>query len=96
MKIIATVSDGFHKTFLAEVSLDELATIKNGSTTATGSDFRIEVGSVIHVGNHWRRVLAINGAQDRLNSQASALRAVADLIGTIDVVVPPNPEPPKD
>ena len=90
MKIIATVSDGHNKTYLAQVTLDEIATITRGVPYAESQD-RVEVGTVVRLGDHWRRVRAIDDAQARLDQQAQSLRAVADLLGTINVVVPPQP-----
>lgn len=90
MKIIATVSDGHNKTYLAQVTLDEIATITRGAVYSNGQD-RVEVGSEVKVGDHWQRVQAIDAAQKRLDQQAQSLRAVADLLGTINVVVSPQP-----
>ena len=89
MKIIATVKDSYTKVYLAEVTDDEISTIQRGDRTASASDSRLGVGSIIRVGDHWRRVAEINDAQKRLDNAAQSLRAVADLMATIDVVVPP-------
>jgi hypothetical protein len=96
MKIIAVVSEGncggIH-TYLAEVTSAELGLITAGDRTYRHSYC---VGSTVTVDKHWRRVLEINAAQKNLNTSASSLRAMADLLGTIDVVVPPVPEQPKE
>ncbi len=91
MKIIAIARDDWSKVYLAEVTSDEIATIERGDRAASASDSRLGVGSIIRVGDHWRRVTQINDAQKRLDNAAQSLRAVADLMTTIDVVVPPAP-----
>jgi len=90
MKIIAIVKDEYTKTYIAEVTDDELATIAVGELRC-GGNYRFGVGTEVKVGDHWTRVKNIESAQDRLNSLAQSIRAVADLLGTINVVVPPQP-----
>jgi hypothetical protein len=89
VKIIAFVRERGTKTWLAEITEHEIATITRGSTYAEGPEHRLEVGTVIRVGDHWRRVQQISEAQERLNSAAKSIRAVADLMETIDIVVAP-------
>lgn len=88
MTIIGVSNPGsFNPNFIVTVTQDELAIIR--SETANCRDFM--VGEEIKVGAHWQRVTLIEAAQDRLDSAAKSIRAIADLMGTIDVVVSPQP-----
>lgn len=87
MKIIATVNESnYGSTFLVEATSEELCLVIRGANDPKPREFG--VGYNLRVGEHWRRVREINDAQERLESAASSLRAVAELLGTIDVVVP--------
>ncbi len=92
MKIVALVNQGYKKTYLAEVSQDEIATIKRGAIYAESQENGIEVGTQILVGDHWKRVRNIDEMQGRIESAAKSLHAMADLLATIDVVVKPAQE----
>jgi len=91
VKIIAKVRDGWSPVLLVEATKEELSLISKGHLNDVPRG-GYEVGAEIHVGKHWQRVRDIDDAQRRLDNAAQSIRAVADLLGTIDVVVPPTPE----
>lgn len=90
MKIIAIVNERYpNGTYLVEATGDELNTISSG---VKQYEWRFEVGTWIKVADRIHRLNRIDEAQKQLDSAAQSLRAVADLLGTIDVVIPPKVE----
>ena len=94
MKIIATITE-CPRRYIAEVSADEIATIARGDPYAKIADENLRVGTRIEVRQQWSRVAEIAAAQGQLDAAQKQLRAVADLIGAIDVVVTPPIEEVK-
>lgn len=94
MKVVALIPRQYGSDkMLVEIDADELGIIYRGEPW----HHSVVVGTVVHVGNHWRRVSGINNAQSDLDRAAGSLRALADLLETIPVVVPPpEPEPAKE
>lgn len=92
MKILGHIPIYGGCNYIVEMSSEELGAIVKG-TGDMGSE---RVGSMVHVGRHWQRVRQIDQAQRRLDDCASSIRAIAELLGTIKVVVPPADEPPKE
>ena len=90
MKIVALVRTGYSKTYLAEVSDDEIATITRGAITSTSEENSLKVGSEIKLGDHWARVKYVESMQGRIESAAKSLHAVADLLATVEVIVQPK------
>ena len=91
MKIVAIISESqYGREFMLSATEEELSIIASGIRQRMRNT---QVGTDIRVGEHWRRVLEINGAQGQLDSAASGLRAVAELLGTISVTVPPRLQP---
>lgn len=87
MKIIAVVSDSIYGgRYIAEVSQAEIDAI-------SGNEVRcIRVDTQIQVCESWNRTRRIFEAQSNLDHYATGLRAIADLLGTIQVVIPPAEE----
>jgi hypothetical protein len=87
MKIIGIISDSrYVGAYIAEVSSNELNAI-------TGQEFRsVQVGTEVRVCETVQRTKDILRVQERIDANASSLRAVADLLGTIQVVIPPVEE----
>lgn len=95
MKVVAIVPQAYGPDkMLVEITQDEIGLIYRGERNYP---YSIKVGTEIEVGKHWSRIYGINKAQDVLNRSAGSLRALADLLETIPVVVPPSePEPVKE
>lgn len=94
MKVVAIIPEscGSDK-MLVEMTCEELGLIESGMTRS----HTLRIGSLVRVGKHWERIKDINKAQAKLNASANSLRALADLLETIPVVVPPSePEPAKE
>jgi len=90
VKIIAIVNERYaNGTYLVEATGDELKTISLGVKQYDG---QFRVGTEILVSERIHQLNQIDEAQKRLDSAAQSLRAVADLLGTIDVVIPPKVE----
>lgn len=87
MKIIGIISDScYGGTYIAEVSSNELNAI-------AGQEVRsVQVGTAVRVCETVQRTKRIVEAQIQLDRHAASLRAVADLLGTIQVVIPPVEE----
>lgn len=96
MKIIAIVRDMSPRKFLVEVTSGEIAAISRGVFCEESPERSLEVGDKVMVLDVWKRIHEINNAQDRLDYAAASIRAVADLLGTINVVVPADPEKPAN
>ena len=94
MKVIALIPQRYASdTMLVEMTAMELGIIVYGIPNNDPA----KVGTEVNVGNHWQRVREINDAQIDLNRAAGSLRALADLLETIPVVVPPSdPQPAKE
>jgi hypothetical protein len=92
MKILGVVPAYYGCSYIVEMSSEELGTIVKGNGNLNNE----RVGSVVKVGGHWKRVSDIDQAQRRLDDCASSIRAIAELLGTIKVVVPPETEPAKE
>ena len=89
MKIAAVISDcHYSKRFLVDVTDDELDQICFGKSNK--SDWR--VGCEIKVAEQWKRIRDINDAQENLSRCGSNIRAIAALLDTINVIVPPTEE----
>ena len=81
MKIIATVSDGYNKTYLAEVTLDEIATITRGVQYSEARD-RVDVGTVVNVGDHWAELeKSQQDLHDTVQSAVKVIALVAEVLG---------------
>ncbi len=87
MKIIARVSSGYNSKFLVEIDSEEISMMTYGDRHKEPRN-GFDIGHHFSVGDHWSRVNEINDAQDRLKRAAASIRAVAELIETIDVNVP--------
>ena len=94
MKVVAIIPQQYGSDkMLVEMTAEEIGIIYRGEPYANSTT----VGTVIKVGDHWRRIYGINKAQGDLDRAAGSLRALADLLETIPVVVPPpEPEPAKE
>ena len=92
MKILGHIPSYYGCSYIVEMTSEELGTIVQGK----GNLDNERVGSVVNVGRHWQRVSDIDKAQRRLDDCASSIRAIAELLGTIKIVVPPETEPGKE
>lgn len=95
MKVVAIVPQTYGADkMLVEITQEEIGIIHRGESNYP---YLIKVGTEIKVGKHWSRIYGINKAQDDLNRSAGSLRALADLLETIPVLVPPvEPEQSKE
>lgn len=90
MKIIAVVDPSYGaSSYIVQASSQELAEILYGQGYRSGQIFSFHVGAEIRIHEHWTRVRDIESAQARLDSAAQNLRAIAGVLDTISVVVPP-------
>lgn len=94
MKIIAIIRENYGRKYMMEVDAEEVNAIAGQDTG------RLAVGSEIHVCQVVRRTKDILEVQRTLDAHANGLRAVASLLDTIQVVIPPvvqlQPEEPSE
>jgi len=87
MKILGSI-EGHSKRYIADVSADELATIIRGASSCERHEEYLKPGTEINVGTHWRRIREASEVQGRLIASAQSLRAMAELLTTIDASIP--------
>lgn len=91
MKIIGMRDEPYTPNkYIVEMDHSEMGYIINGNYRAV----TLSCGTTVKVGPHWSRVNDVLGAQAKLQTAADNLRALAGLLDTMDVVVPPTP--PKE
>lgn len=94
MKVVALIPKRYaSNSLLVEMTPLELGLIVDGQEVVREAP----VGTEFRVCQHWQRVRDIDQAQRKLTASAGSLRALAELLETIPVVVPPSePEPAKE
>lgn len=92
MKILGLTNANYTDGYIAAVSAQEMGYILHGRYHPVSN---LKEGSEITIGTHWQRVIGIETAQSTLNNHAKALRAMADMLEHLDVVIPPPKEEEK-
>lgn len=95
MKIIAQVRAGYDPKFIVEIDGTEISLMAWGDSNERPRG-GFTIGQEIKVGAHWERMIGIRAAEQSLKQSAGSLRALADLLETINVAVTKTPQPANE